>query len=132
MDGESISNKSFSVGRILAALDTSKLAINHAYDLLRKPAKEVLVTVILDLDRQARSIDSVSHAVPINNGLSGFSLNMKTVRGILREIVKAICDRDLNVKAVAFDGQFLELSVEDQDGNSLTICRFMKQFWESV
>jgi hypothetical protein len=99
---------------------------------LRKPAKEVLVTVILDLDRQARSIDSVSHAVTINNGLSGFSLNMKTVRGILREIVKAICDRDLNVKAVAFDGQFLELSVEDQDGNSLTICRFMKQFWESV
>ena len=57
---------------------------------------------------------------------------MKTVRGSLREIVNAICDRDLNVKAVAFDGQFLELSVEDQDGNSLTICRFMKQFWESV
>jgi hypothetical protein len=57
---------------------------------------------------------------------------MKTVRGSLREIVNAICDRDHNVKAVTFDGQFLELSVEDQDGNSLTICRFMKQFWESV
>jgi hypothetical protein len=43
----------------------------------------------------------------------GFSLNMKTVRGMLGEIVKAICDRDLNVKAEAFDGQFLELFVED-------------------
>lgn len=90
----------------------------------------MLVTVISDLDRQARSIDSVSHAVPIRYGLSGFSLNMKTVRGILREIVNAICDRDLNVKAVAFNG--LELSVEDEDGKSLTIGRFMKQIWESV
>jgi hypothetical protein len=33
---------------------------------------------------------------------------------------------------VAFDGQFLELSLADEDGKSLTICRFMKQFWESV
>jgi hypothetical protein len=132
MDGGSISNESFSIGRILAALDTSKQAINQAYDLLRKPAKEVLVTVISDLERQARSIDSVAHAVPIHYGLSGFSLNMKTVRGSLREIVNAICDRDLNVKAVAFDGQFLELSLADEDGKFLTICRFMKQFWESV
>ena len=57
---------------------------------------------------------------------------MKTVRGILSEIVNAICYRDLNVKAVAFDGQFLELSVEDEEGKSLTIGRFMKQFWESA
>jgi hypothetical protein len=99
---------------------------------LRKPAKEVLVTVISDLDRQARGIDSVSHAVPIHYGLSGFSLNMKTFRGSLREIVNDICDIDLNVKAVVFDGQFLELSVEDQDGHSSTICRFMKQLWESA
>jgi hypothetical protein len=28
---------------------------------------------------------------------------------------KDICDRDLIVKAEAFDGQFLELSVEDED-----------------
>jgi hypothetical protein len=132
MDDASIMNESFSVGRILAALDTSKQAINQAYDVLRQPAKEVLVTVISDLDRQARSIDSVAHAIPIHYGLSGFSLNMKTVRGMLGEIVKAICDRDLNVKAVAFDGQFLEWFVEDEDGKSLTICRFMKQFWESA
>ena len=132
MDDASIMNESFSVGRILAALDTSKQAINQAYDVLRQPAKEVLVTVISDLDRQARSIDSVAHAIPIHYGLSGFSLNMKTVRGMLGEIVKAICDRDLNVKAEEFDGQFLELSVEDEDGKSLTICRFMKRFWESV
>jgi hypothetical protein len=52
MDGGSIINESCSVGRILAALDTSKHAINQAYDLLRQPAKEVLVTVISDLDRQ--------------------------------------------------------------------------------
>jgi hypothetical protein len=57
---------------------------------------------------------------------------MKTVRGMLGEIVKAICDRDVNVKAEVFDGQFLELSVENEDGKSLAICRFMKQFWESA
>ena len=79
MDGGSISNESFSIMRILAALDTSKEAINQAYDLLRKPEKEVLVTVISDLGRQARSIDSVAHAVPIHYGLSDFSLNVKTV-----------------------------------------------------
>jgi hypothetical protein len=37
MDGGSISYESFSIGRILAALDTSKQSINQAYDLLRKP-----------------------------------------------------------------------------------------------
>ena len=52
MYGGSIINESFSVGIILAALYTFKQAINQAYDLLRQPAKEVLVTVISDLDRQ--------------------------------------------------------------------------------
>ena len=88
INGGSIINESFSVGRIFAALDTSKQAINQAYDLLRQPAKEVLVTDISDLDRQASSIDSVAHAIPIHYGLSSFSLNMNTVRGMWQRLQK--------------------------------------------
>ncbi|CAC5369863.1 unnamed protein product [Mytilus coruscus] len=84
-----------------------------AYEILRKPAKEVLVTVISDLERTARGDDTSVHAVPIHYGLSGFSLPMKPVRNMLKQIVNAEHDRQLNTKAIAFDGQFMELAVED-------------------
>lgn len=58
------------------------------------------------------------HGVPIHYGLSGFSLNMKVDRKILNEILLAVSGKELNVKAVAFDGQFLELSIEDDDGKA--------------
>lgn len=46
---------------------------------MRRTAKEVLVTVISDLERHAND-ESGLHGVPIHYGLSGFSLNMKVVK----------------------------------------------------
>ncbi|CAG2219837.1 unnamed protein product [Mytilus edulis] len=107
-------------------------ATNTAYNILRKPAKEVLVTVISDLDRQSRGDDSVVHAVPIHYGLSGFSLSMSSVRKLLHQVVCAIHARRLNTKAIAFDGQFLEIAIADDNGKALTVSKFTKQFWEDV
>lgn len=49
----------------------------------------------------------------------------------MNEILLAMSEKELNVKAVAFDGQFLELSIEDDDGKALTICRLMEKHWEA-
>ena len=36
------------------------------------------------------------------------------------------------MKAIAFDGEFFELAVDDENGRALTVLRFMKKFWERV
>ena len=36
------------------------------------------------------------------------------------------------MKAIAFDGEFFELAVDDENGRALTVLRFMKKFWEKV
>ncbi|CAG2209236.1 unnamed protein product [Mytilus edulis] len=107
-------------------------ALDQAYNILRKPAKEVLLTVLSDLERNATIDNTFAHALPIQYGLSGFSLTMISVRNILKDAVSACTEKELNVKVIAFDGQFLEISVEDDKGIPLTVLRFMKKFWEKV
>ncbi|CAG2230153.1 unnamed protein product [Mytilus edulis] len=130
VDLEHLSDMSFE--DVPSFIQKSMEATNTAYNILRKPAKEVLVTVISDLDRQSRGDDSVVHAVPIHYGLSGFSLSMSSVRKLLHQVVCAIHARRLNTKAIAFDGQFLEIAIADDNGKALTVSKFTKQFWEDV
>ena len=113
-------------------LDAASKAVSDAYQLLRRPAKEVLVTVVSDLERQSDHTSTFGHAVPIQYGLSGFSLPMITARNFLCEAVKACLDKDLKVKAIAFDGQFLELSTKDGNGKPLTIQALHTHFWNEV
>lgn len=42
--------------------------------------------------------------------MSGFSLKMHAVRGILTDIIRECSDKALKVKAVSFDGQFLKFA----------------------
>lgn len=112
---------------VSASLDKTESALNTAYDILRSSAKEVLVTVASDLDRMTGG-----YAVPIQYGLSGYSLHMSSVRKMLSKAVSACILRQLNVRVVAFDGQFLEIAVEDDNGQPLTVCRFMKKYWSGV
>ena len=113
-------------------LQKSSDTLYTAYNIVRRPAKEVLVTVISDIERQASGNDTIAHAVPIHHGLSGFSLPMDAVRQILNQVIAAVHERQLNIKAVTFDGQFLEIAVVDDSKKALTVLRFLKQFWEEV
>ena len=101
-----------------------------SYDLMRRPAKEVLVVVISDLDRLR--CDDSQHAAPIAYYLSGFSLKMVSVRSIIRELLDACKKRNLNVKAICFDGQFLDLATSDDSGRPLTVCKLQKHHWNAV
>ena len=105
-------------------------ALQNAYQIMRKPAKEVIVTVISDLERIATEFSA--HAVPIQYGLSGFSFNMEVARAFINQAVEGCRKRKMSVKTVAFDGQFLEISVTDNKGRPLTVLQFMKKFWDSV
>ena len=118
--------------KLAELLQTSVKSSDQAYDLLRRPAKEVVVTVISDLERTNNFDYHLSHAVPIQYNLAGYSLHMDSFRAIIKQAVDACKERDLNVKAVAFDAQFLEVSVINDDEHPLTICKLLKQFWSAV
>ena len=79
---------------------------------MRKADNEVLLTVMSDLDRKQGD-----YAVPVAYYVSGFSLPMKPVRAILRDLVTECKNKDIWVKVIAFDCEFLELAVEDDHGN---------------
>ena len=129
--GDESVNKEIPLTALATSLDKSLSAIREAYHILRRAAKEVLVTVVSDLDRMG-SEDKTCNSVPIQYGFSGFSLSMTSVRGFLGDAISACEDKGLSVKVLAFDGQFAELAVKDEAGRPLTILRFMKQFWEET
>ena len=112
-------------------IESAIAAMQAGYNVLRRPAKEILVTVVSDLHRTLHS-SSHTHAVPIQYALSGFSLKMDTARKYIEQAVKACQDRHLMVKAIAFDGQFSEIAVNDPEKQPLTILQLMKRFWQKV
>ena len=107
--------------------------LTAAYNLLRRPAKEVLVSLISDLDRQGiPQLANTPHAIPVMYHLSGYSLKMKSVRGIIADGIQACKNQNLNVKVVAFDGQFVEISTTHADGTPLTLCKLQKKAWNDA
>lgn len=116
-----------------ASLESTLNAFKDTYDILRKPAKEVIVIVVSDLDRLSTPFSPYAgHAVPKQYGFSGFCLTMTTARNFIGEAIRAYNSRNLNVKVIAFDGQFLKLAVSDASGKTLTVCKFMKALLEKV
>lgn len=123
----------FTFADLPASLESTMNAFKDTYEILRKPAKEVIVIVVSDLDRLSTPFSPyVGHAVPIQYGFSGFSLTMTTARNFIGEAIRACNSRSLNVKVIAFDEQFLELAVSDASEKPLTVCKFMKALWEKV
>ncbi|CAG2204526.1 unnamed protein product [Mytilus edulis] len=116
-----------SLDDIASSLEKCTTALTDAYNILRKPAKEVLVTVASDLHRLTGG-----YAVPIQYGLGGFSLYMTSVRKMLTKAVDACYSRQMSVRVIAFDGQFLEISLANDFGKPLTICKFMRMYWADV
>ena len=78
--------------------------IEEMYDVLRTPGKEVLVTLLSDMDRMKQS--EHAHAIPIAYGLSGYSLKVEVIRSMVAEITTACTEQGLKVVAVSSDGQF--------------------------
>ncbi len=104
---------------------------DEAYNILRRPAKEILVAVVSDLERMKNNPE-VHHAVPIAYYLGGFSLKMEAVRGIISEILRSCDEKGLRPKVVAFDGQFLEIATHDETGFPLTLLQLQKKVWHET
>ena len=107
-------------------------ALYNAYRLLQRPAKEVLLTMASDLDRISSAAEDMPHAIPIMYHMGGFSLKMNAVPSLLRDAINKCATHDLEVRSIAFDGQFLELAVADGQGEPLTTCRFQKEVWREA
>ena len=60
--------------------------LNEIYNVLRIPAKEVIVAFVSDLDRMKKI--EIPHAFPVAYGLSGYSLKVESVRSMVSEIIK--------------------------------------------
>ena len=101
--------------------------ICEAYNVVRLPAKEVLVMVLSDLDRIQ---ESGEHAVPIAYGLSGFSLTNDSIRNMLKHVVSVCTQKNIHIAAISSDGQFLKNCVRDEAGRPLTMLQLCKDTWE--
>lgn len=114
-------------------VDVCENSLRHydeAYNLLRRPAKEVLVAVVSDLDRNPHS--EFQHAVPIAYYMTGFSLKMHAVRHIISDLITLCETKGLQPKVVAFDGQITEIATQDQDQFPLTVLKLQKKVWKEV
>lgn len=60
---------------------------NEAYNIIRRPAKEVILAIISDFDRGHKDTER-HHAIPVAYYISCFSLKMHAVRGILSDIIR--------------------------------------------
>lgn len=95
------------------------------YNIIRRPAKEVILAIISDLDRGHKDTER-HHAIPVAYYISCFSLKMHAVRGILSDIIRLCFDKALKVKVVTFEGQFLEICTKDYRGNPVIMCMLQK------
>lgn len=102
----------------------------EAYTLLRLPAKEVIVALITDMNRNKKG--DIPHAIPIGYGLSGHSLKVDCVRNMLLDILVKCNNYNLHVPVVSYDGQFYRLAVRDAKGNPLTILQLQKDTWDKA
>ena len=101
--------------------------IEEMYDVLRTPGKEVLVTLLSDMDRMKQS--EHAHAIPIAYGLFGYSLKVEVIRSMVAEITTACTEQGLKVVAVSSDGQFYKLAVRNKNDEPLTVLQLAKDTW---
>ena len=93
-----------------------------------QPKKSWLVS---DIERNPHEPYTMGHAVPIQYGMSGFSLNMTTALLFFQEAIDACLDKELCVRAYSFD-QFSELSMKNGNGKPLSVYAFQREFWYKV
>ena len=126
----SIARKRLTVKDSRQAIHRSRTVLNEVYSILRLPAKEVLVVVMSDLDRQ-RSLDhDMPHAVPVAFGLSGYSLTGNNLRSLLIDILCHCKAKGIHVPVVSSDGQFHSIAVTAADGSPLTLLQVAKMVWK--
>ena len=119
--------KDFSLKKHALTLQRCSNGVQGAYNLLRRPGKELLLTVASDINRVGLN----GIPIPIQFFIGGYSLKMHSVRQMLDEAISRCEAKGLNVVAVAFDGQFLEVSICESE-RPLTICKLQKSVWEEA
>ena len=69
---------------------------------MRRPAKEMFVSFISDIDRMQKQ-DGIPHTIPVAYRLSGFSLQMDIVRGVINDFLTECSKQQIDIKLIAFD-----------------------------
>ena len=100
-----------------------------AYNALRRPAKELMITMASDLERMDWS-EASPRTAPIMYNLSGFSLKSKSVRNLLYDAVEKWAEYCMTVKAISFDRQFVDIATSRAEGHPLTMYKLQKAVWD--
>ena len=119
------------MGNVRQVIMRAENCLHEMYNVVRIPAKEVLVAVLSDLDRTKTQEQQVQ-AIPIAYGLSGYSLKVEAVRSIIHELIEVCHQSSITVRSVSSDGQFYKLCVRSADNKPLTILQLAKDTWVSA
>ncbi len=68
-----------------------------AYNIVRRPAKEIVLAMISDLDRSTSPDTQLPHALPISYYMGGYSLKMASVRSLISELLMECTQRELSI-----------------------------------
>ena len=110
------------VSDILQILKSLPVRINNCYNLMRRVGKEIIVTVVSDIDRvHPKDRDEhVAYMVPIQYYIGGSSHSSVSDRKIIIEAIDACTNAGLNVVAVCIDGAYLDINYTGESMHRLT------------
>jgi len=123
-------NTHLTTDSVLVTLCKEKSSLEEVYNILRIPAKEVLVAVLSDLDRH--SGPTSVHGVPVAYGLAGYSLKLQCMRSLMEDIIYECHKKGILIKSLSTDGQFYRLCVRDKKDRPLTILQVARDTWEQA
>ena len=111
-------------------MEMNNVCLEDAHHLLRTQASEVLAFVLTDTDRRKEA--ETMPITPIGYCMKDSTLNMKTMRKLVHDVLDKCKEYGVNILCQTCDGQFSKLCTLDEDDNPLTLFQLQKQYWRNT
>ena len=96
----------------------SKAAFKACHEVLRTPAKELLVFMLTNKDRKQDK--KVPYSYPIAYAMKGPSISNKDLKFMVRKLRNILYHKNIPVLCEAYDGQWHNHITQSENGNPLT------------
>ena len=111
-------------------MNESEECIRTGHQLCRRKATEVMVWVISNKDRHWSQ--DLPNSVPVAYGLKDYKFTSNMLREASNYVLEECVKYGLRVPLLAFDGQWYNLMVRDENHKPLTKLQLQKDVWAKV
>ncbi|CAC5388828.1 unnamed protein product [Mytilus coruscus] len=111
-------------------LTESVYDIKESSQICRRKAREVLVWLLSDSDRQWHP--EMPNSVPIAYVMKGYSLSTNIMRSMHDNILEVCSSYGINVICSCFDGQWVKLGTRNGENKPMTLLQLQEHVWEKA